>query len=74
MPIYEYCCEICGFEFERISNISDGEEACPRCGESSQRRVSKPAASVSALRGVCLAALSGESELHRRVSPNFISG
>jgi putative FmdB family regulatory protein len=51
MPIYEYCCEKCGFEFERIANISDGEEACPRCGESSQRRVSKPAASVSAPAG-----------------------
>ncbi len=34
MPIYEFRCEKCGHEFERLQKMSDPDpEACPECGE-----------------------------------------
>lgn len=34
MPLYEYRCESCGGEFERLSRSGAGREApaCPECG------------------------------------------
>ena len=32
MPIYEYGCEACGHNFERLQKVSDAPVAdCPRC-------------------------------------------
>lgn len=32
MPLYEYKCQGCGFEFEKLaSNAEDIVEKCPRC-------------------------------------------
>ena len=32
MPTYEYCCNACGHEFERVQRITDDPvKTCPRC-------------------------------------------
>lgn len=39
MPIYEYICKDCGYDFERLQSFSDDPlETCPEC-EGSVRRV-----------------------------------
>ena len=39
MPTYEYCCESCGFEFERFQSIvSEPVKTCPKCGMITVRR------------------------------------
>lgn len=45
MPIYEFVCQDCGHEFEKIQSFSDsGTPACPNCqGLHVQRRLSAPA-------------------------------
>jgi putative FmdB family regulatory protein len=40
MPIYEYRCESCGLEFERIQKVSDSAPPCPACHASVKRKVS----------------------------------
>lgn len=34
MPMYEYHCQDCGWEFEKIVRFSDADlnQPCPRCG------------------------------------------
>ena len=46
MPIYEYVCKSCGYEFEEMQRFSDAPlEKCPSCQKESsvQRKVSKSA-------------------------------
>ncbi len=45
MPIYEFVCQDCGYEFEKIQSFSDSSTpACPNCqGVHVQRRLSAPA-------------------------------
>jgi len=45
MPIYEFVCQDCGYEFEKIQSFSDSSTpACPNCqGVRVQRRLSAPA-------------------------------
>lgn len=45
MPIYEFACQDCGHEFEKIQSFSDSSTpACPNCqGLHVQRRLSAPA-------------------------------
>lgn len=45
MPIYEFVCERCAHEFEKIVSFSAAKApACPVCeGEDVKRRMSKPA-------------------------------
>jgi putative FmdB family regulatory protein len=45
MPIYEFACQDCGHEFEKIQSFSDNSTpACPNCqGRHVQRRLSAPA-------------------------------
>ncbi len=46
MPIYEYVCQKCGHEFERIVSFSENGKAfqCPACGaEQVQRKMGRPA-------------------------------
>lgn len=39
MPIYEYLCEHCGTELEKIQKISEEPlVVCPECGKSSLRK------------------------------------
>ncbi|MES2203781.1 MAG: zinc ribbon domain-containing protein [Pseudomonadota bacterium] len=39
MPIYEYLCENCGQELEKIQKINDEPLVeCPECGKSSLRK------------------------------------
>jgi len=42
MPIYEYLCTSCGYQFEEVQKFSEPSlEECPDCGKnSSQRQVS----------------------------------
>lgn len=40
MPTYEYCCNQCGREFEKVQRITDPVQAdCPACGSSDTRRL-----------------------------------
>jgi putative FmdB family regulatory protein len=45
MPIYEFACQDCGHEFEKIQSFSDSSTpTCPNCqGVHVQRRLSAPA-------------------------------
>jgi putative FmdB family regulatory protein len=45
MPIYEFVCQDCGYEFEKIQSFSDSSTpVCPNCqGLHVQRRLSAPA-------------------------------
>ena len=39
MPIYEYLCASCGFQFEEVQKFNEPPlEECPDCGENSARR------------------------------------
>jgi putative FmdB family regulatory protein len=41
MPIYEYCCEKCGREFEEWQKFSDSPvEKCEECGGRTRRLIS----------------------------------
>ena len=40
MPIYEYQCDACGHQFEKIQKISDATlTRCPQCSENSLRKL-----------------------------------
>ena len=43
MPIYEYVCRKCGSKFEQLRPMSQSEEeaACPKCGQPSERAISR---------------------------------
>lgn len=44
MPLYEYLCDACGHQFERIQKYSDPlVETCPVCGAAVHKLVSSPA-------------------------------
>ncbi len=45
MPIYEFVCQTCGSEFEKIQSFSDKTvPVCPRCQSSQvERQMSRPA-------------------------------
>lgn len=45
MPIYEFICQACDHEFEKILSFSDSTiPLCPVCGESQvQRKIGRPA-------------------------------
>lgn len=45
MPIYEFACHDCGYEFEKIQSFSDSSTpTCPNCqGTHVRRRISQPA-------------------------------
>ena len=39
MPIYEYLCTSCGYQFEEVQKFNDPPlEECPDCGKNSARR------------------------------------
>lgn len=41
MPTYDYECEACGHNFEKIRKISDDSEVlCPKCGAVARRLIS----------------------------------
>lgn len=41
MPIYEYCCQSCGYEFEKMQKFSDLiETICPTCKGPVKRKIS----------------------------------
>ena len=43
MPIYEYQCESCGYQFEVKQSIKDAPlTTCERCGKSLRRLISSP--------------------------------
>lgn len=45
MPIYEYKCAACGYQFEHIQRASDSDlEDCPRCKAKSVKRLLSAAA------------------------------
>ncbi len=45
MPIYEFVCQACGYDFEKIQSFSDAiAPTCPRCQSTEvQRQMSRPA-------------------------------
>ena len=45
MPIYEFVCQACGYDFEKIQSFSDATvPTCPRCQSAQvQRQMGRPA-------------------------------
>jgi putative FmdB family regulatory protein len=44
MPLYEYKCDACGHQFEKIQKFSDPPlDTCPKCGGRVQKQLSSPA-------------------------------
>ncbi len=44
MPIYEYKCSECGYEFEEIQKFNDPPiTVCPKCGGKVCKKISAPA-------------------------------
>jgi putative FmdB family regulatory protein len=44
MPLYEYACEVCGHQFEKIQKFSDPlVSSCPECEGKVNKLVSSPA-------------------------------
>ncbi len=44
MPLYEYCCNQCGYRFEKIQKFnSPPETVCPKCGGELHRPLTAPA-------------------------------
>jgi putative FmdB family regulatory protein len=48
MPIFEYVCQKCGFQFERLLRSAGAEQSCPRCAGVARRQVSAAAAPPAA--------------------------
>ena len=43
MPMYNYHCEVCEFDFEYMQKMDDRHEAnCPSCGEKCKQGLSAP--------------------------------
>jgi len=40
MPLYEYICENCGYEFEELVSDSDSDIKCKKCNSPVKRKVS----------------------------------
>ena len=40
MPIYEYACDSCGHEFEKLMKMSADAPPCPECGSEVRKKVS----------------------------------
>ena len=38
MPIYEYCCQKCGLEFEQLLLDRNASVQCPECGSSDPKK------------------------------------
>ena len=45
MPIYAFCCQACGHQFDRLQKLSDPDpDECPQCGRDEvKRQVTAPA-------------------------------
>jgi putative FmdB family regulatory protein len=41
MPLYEYLCPACGHAFDRLQRVDAPDPACPACGQTASRRVSR---------------------------------
>jgi len=41
MPCYEYNCEPCDFNFERVGQTDDSHSSCPQCGKHAGRVISQ---------------------------------
>jgi len=41
MPLYEYECESCGFEFEELSKKDSNSIECKKCGKTAKRKMSR---------------------------------
>lgn len=46
MPLYEYRCDACGIDFEKIRPFRDGESDCDKCGQRARRKISIPAPAI----------------------------
>lgn len=68
MPIYEYHCEACGQDFEKLMRLSDLENApeCPVCQSRETHRQISRIAWNSPAGGVSLTSTSGSSSCNSR--------
>jgi len=64
MPIYEYCCQECGEDFEKMTTMSarDEKAACPKCG--SKKTLRKLSSVAVGNGGSPVAAASGGGHTH----------
>jgi putative FmdB family regulatory protein len=44
MPIYEYACDACDHQFEKLVKLSDAPPPCPECGDGGVRKLISAAA------------------------------
>ena len=44
MPLYEYVCESCSTEFEKLMRMSDPKPPCPECGATDVKKMVSAAA------------------------------
>lgn len=44
MPIYEYYCQRCEKNFEKLVHLGRRQEVCPHCGVLAEKTISKVAA------------------------------
>jgi len=44
MPIYQFKCPECGHEFDKLQKFADPDPKCPKCGETTNRVLTGPAA------------------------------
>ena len=43
MPTYEYCCSVCGHQYEKREGFDASPvQSCPRCGEEARRVLQSP--------------------------------
>jgi putative FmdB family regulatory protein len=46
MPLYEYTCDPCKYNFEKIRKFSEPDAECDKCHTLARRRISVPGVSV----------------------------
>jgi len=47
MPTYEYLCEFCGYQFEKMQKMTDERiKVCPKCGKTLSRLIGKGGAII----------------------------
>jgi len=52
MPIYEFVCEFCEYNFDKLQKHTDENPACPRCESNTAKIISAPS---FILKGQCWA-------------------
>ncbi|MDD5650078.1 MAG: zinc ribbon domain-containing protein [Candidatus Nanoarchaeia archaeon] len=66
MPIYEFSCLSCGYEFEEFLHIDSPDAKCPECGSETRRLISRFSGVVKGSEHRLLDCIIGEDADKRR--------